>query len=340
MRFNVSRSILVLALLPTAVAFAGGLPSVPKIKVPAKESAPAAEAAKPAAAQGPQPVKDEGVTSPVHEANVGRIVFATSSQSFVIPEKTDTFKTSFAAGEGVYPNAYLPRSFENAFREQGVQCGRNQQHVWRAWVDGTELAPGEELGFFSKPGDAWQTDTTIRIGVPLTQSRAMKGELAHALWARGASQLTPGEHTVRLALSGVCDDVSGQRVALARPLAEGEVSFEVPAAAAPTGKLPPAALTDAKLSGDMAAVMKAKWPGDEILNVVITQPKWTVEVHKLSGLPLSRTIGTAVAVRQQSGCAYFDVTFIQTTSDGGTSYGPTQYNSVGERHAMACETAN
>ena len=326
----------VLALLPTT-AFALGLPSVPQLpKAPTKPEAVApAPAAAPASA--PAHVPDDGVNSDVHRANVGKVVFATADTAFVSPEKTELFETEFAAGQGVYASAYLPMSMENALRDQGVRCVSEQKQVWMVSVDGEALAgPGGDT--WAASFSAFTSATKLRTGISLTQSAAGTGTLANGIWALGKGRLGAGRHALHLELSASCKDATGAVQRLTQPLAVGDVSVEIAAAVAATGTLPPAAKNDTGLSGEMVGIMKAKWTTDEVRKVVITQKDWSVQLHKVTELPVSRTIGTAVAVRQHgTDCAWFDVSFIQTTTDGGVSWGPTQYNAVGTRHPMACE---
>jgi hypothetical protein len=100
-------------------------------------------------------------------------------------------------------------------------------------------------------------------------------------------------------------------------------------------QLPKAGMKNAKLAAEMVAVMQRKWPTDTILKVVIVGKQWVVKTTK-RGIPISRTLPAAVAVRQKTKCRFFEVTFIQEAT-GAKSFGPTRYHSVGGNVILPCE---
>ncbi len=105
-------------------------------------------------------------------------------------------------------------------------------------------------------------------------------------------------------------------------------------AAAKKARLPVAGMHDGKLEGEMKAAIGREWKSDQILKVVITDKKWATNVN-LKGRLLNRKISSVVAVKRGDACSFFDVSFIQESSDGRT-LGPTAYNAVGEKTDIAC----
>lgn len=285
------------------------------------------------------PVQDKGFVSPTHEKMAGKVVFAKSNAALTTPEKPDQFVGAAKLSEPIFFRAYLKRSIENAFRAQGVECRRND--VFRrydALVDGKQIVPADE-GFHHErlTAESFEKSTSIRFDEALN-GKITPGEASPqaGFLAKIAPAIPVGTHTLKIVVTASCEDKKFKYHALEKPEAEGEITITVDAADAAkvAPALPPAGLKDEKLATEMRSLMKTQWPKDEILKVVITSKAWTVNKHKISGITQSRTIGTAVAVKQGAACKWFDVTFVQPSN--GATFGKTQYDSVGNATDIPC----
>jgi hypothetical protein len=283
-------------------------------------------------------VKDNGFVTPTHEKSAGTVVFAKSSAAVTTPEKPEQFTTSFKLSEPIYFRAYLRRSLENAFRAQGTECSKQDAfRVLQIWVDGKHVTPPNEDGFYLEKlqEQSFTMSTSIRFDEPLNgKVNAGEKSAQAAFFATVAPTLAVGAHKLRLAVTGGCANRRSDWVRLDKPEAEGEITLLVEASDVKgAGALPPAAMKDDKLTGDMRDAMKREWPTDEILKVVIVEKSWQVETFK--GHAVSRKIGTVVAVKQATQCRLFDVRFVQPAKERG--FGATQYLSVGDARQVACE---
>lgn len=296
---------------------------------------------------------------PVADQHAGKVVFATSLEPFKKDDPTG-FAKAFKYSDTVYWAAYNRKLPKDELAAQGVKCSpydNNRGLAYLASIDGKNVGDAE-TGLGTGSDQEWGDGRQLWFQYPLygkPSSLGYKGEFDK----EAVPTLTVGSHTVKLTLHAWCMDAEDKtkRHWLATPVAEGEFTLEVAAAdmdginkklavkkeaeakLAAANKpvpLPKAAQSNPKLEAEMLAAMKAKWPTDQIKKVVIVDKAWDVQTAFKEKIPQSRTIRTAVAVRQGEACKYFEVTFIQTTKNGGKSWSPTDYHSVGDNKPMAC----
>ncbi len=294
------------------------------------------------AAEPLAPEPDNGFVTEAHKTFVGKVVFAKSAAAVTTPEKTNQFVDAAALGDPIFFRAYLPSSLNNAFRAEGVECA-DPFRVFQIEVDGKVLSDSNNPYFYWEALDrnAFSKSTSTRYDQALN---AKPSSDEKSIWKAFAElvrpELTPGEHKLRLSVSGSCQDLRQSRktVYLSKALAVGEIGLRVGASDVKGGgALASAGLKDAKLEKNMAALIGAQWKGDQILKVVIVDKTWNVEKVRVKNtfMPTRRTIGTQVASKQGDACRVSDVTFEQKAT-GMTAFGPTQYGSVGGSREVSC----
>lgn len=87
---------------------------------------------------------------------------------------------------------------------------------------------------------------------------------------------------------------------------------------------------------DMKAALQRKWPDDTIYSVELVGTRWEVRLGD-AGLPALRTVQTVARSKTVSGtCGDFQVWFAQESTDGGNTWGPVDYFSVGDKTDVPC----
>ena len=137
-----------------------------------------------------QPVPDQGLTSEVHRAHVGEIVFATS----VIEkwhEDSKTFQTHFRTGDGIYGRFYLARSLTN-----------ESIHRFEEWEDGHYelriLVDGKRRSSFR--GQLDRDETTLELGLVRPLSDHGEWEMQDWYEREITRHMPPGHHEIRVEL--------------------------------------------------------------------------------------------------------------------------------------------
>jgi len=93
---------------------------------------------------------------------------------------------------------------------------------------------------------------------------------------------------------------------------------------------------DPALVDDMKAAIQRTWSKDVVYSVTLVGKRWQVRVND-AGVPFMRTVATVVRSKTESGtCGDFEVVFAQESTDGGASYGPVDYWSVGTKTDVPC----
>ena len=93
---------------------------------------------------------------------------------------------------------------------------------------------------------------------------------------------------------------------------------------------------DRALLPDMKAAIQRTWPDDTIYSVELVGARWEVRLGD-AGLPALRTVQTVVRSKTASGtCGDFQVWFAQESTDGGNTWGPVDYFSVGDKTDVPC----
>jgi len=286
------------------------------------------------------PVQGEGVTGPVHAANVGKIVFSTRSIDRAAPDAS-SFATSFKDGERIYGRVYMPSAIANHFADQegGLSRSRATGIEFRLVIDG-------------QPSKAWSSSDRLDPEEAKKSTRQVwlnPGEepgaaRTHALqesarWAEFLGKLPPGKHTLRVEMYTTAGSFTSKT-----PGAVGELTLERGAGVARSGfgfaKLK-AGMTAPDLERDaLAAIQKH---GDEngwkerFLKAKIESDAWAIERHPRTGVVTGRSLSVFLMLRYPDGrCAYRSFTLHQE-HDGSGFVPPMRYAGMGSVSSLDCE---
>jgi hypothetical protein len=171
-------------------------------------------------------VPDQGMTSPTHEKNVGKIVFASTEIQFQ-KEDPSTFRSAFKLGDPIYARLYLQRSPERvllrAGKEAPVQDASDREPKYKFEISAS--LNGKPLGATqSMMGTEW---TTYNFVLARTADDTKEWPERESKWF--IQQILPalaiGTNEVRLEVT--VTDAGGAKVG--EPVAAGTLTIEAAA---------------------------------------------------------------------------------------------------------------
>jgi len=136
---------------------------------------------------------DQGMTSAVHKARVGTIVFAPSAVSMKAPA-TGRFKTRFDWPQMIYGRAFLPHSLAVEYDKQGWKLGRKAYYAFDVLVNGK--------GVISRTTPLNPSWSTLQVGLRVADKDAKYFPSRTAL-QRSALYLKPGANVVETSLYAI-----------------------------------------------------------------------------------------------------------------------------------------
>lgn len=279
-----------------------------------------------AALAGPVPLKaDEGVKTPAHQQNVGKIVFS-KSKIVAGKEKAGQFERAFKLTDSIYWRAYAARSAANAARAEGKECNPNGGVSDGVYVFYDLLVDGEKVGFNAGErleGAAFEKRTTWSEDSSLTGKAAGSATTVGNSFAGVIEEdLKPGKHTIQLSAWVKCTRESFST----KPVATGELTLEVSAnaLATATAKAPVALPTPRKRDPKLEALAVAaaneyykERQSSRRARKAVLIDDWTFERNEATGVVVSRTINTALVYREGEACRFYEVEFRQDAAGGG-----------------------
>ena len=142
---------------------------------------------------------DQGMTSPAHSENVGKIVFSSEVIAFR-KEEPGAFKREFSAAGTIHGRVYLARSVANTEVHLGssVSKGARDFEV-RLFVGDTEKKFAFDVFYRGALApDAAEMWTTWRLDLSPRPDDKLADARIVANWAKSVNSLAPGRHTVRV----------------------------------------------------------------------------------------------------------------------------------------------
>lgn len=273
---------------------------------------------------GATAIANQGMTSPTHKENVGKIVFSDQEVKFR-KEDPSQLKESFQLGEPIYARAYFAQPIRSSpwvLNGQPTDLGNLQDTDYeiRMYFDGVhqEYRFGKFFGPHGLgPKSAFEW-TTFQVN--LTPKEQDKGErYMREAWAKLTRKLSPGPHKVRMELWGVMGQAQ-----TASAMAVGEFTLNVrEGSAVEAGSFPADSYSGSDLE-QLKSIMRgvlvgpvAK-SGSEILDVSVTSD-WR-EGRYTDTLVRYRKIQGTVLWHDSDGdgyCRFTSYSFIQTWTGNG-----------------------
>ncbi len=263
-------------------------------------------------------------TSDIHAKYAEKIVFSTNPIEIKAENET-AFKNSFSNTETIYGMMYLKNNL-SAIQGAGYI-------TTRIFANGTQIA---EHDWKAATDEQKSTYNSCEI-MPVPSSAETYGALK--FYEAFSSKLLPGNNTIKVQLLDENKYV----------VAEGEFTLdcsagtdditarynELKAIRLEKVRMPQAKISDPSLEASMVAAMGAQnWP-ETALRAVITGDGWITH-RGAFGEILFREMYAAVAFKTPEGtCKIFYMSFKQAYN--GSTYGKTQYYSVGGNEEIKCE---
>ncbi len=280
-----------------------------------------------------------GMLSKVAPINNNRgIVF---SKTPITPSNPGNTATSFQAGDHIYSLITLRDSFANLLKGKISKNATKVGIEIKIWVD-----EGYKDGFYLKPKRPAFNDTQVVMDVvpEIDKMTAFKdpnyllesyGKPAGPItFAKVLGNLSPGKHRVKVEVyhyevwaEGEFDITGndyGFYAQQADALAEAAIMVNA---------MEPPKMRNKSLENQMKKIARSR--GYNVMKVVIIDPDWWVERHKISGRILWRHIATQVAYKKGGECFFRKIRYRQMYSGGG--YGGLQFMSQFEETRILCD---
>jgi hypothetical protein len=250
--------------------------------------------------------------------------------------------TSFQTGDHIYSFITLPDSFINLTKGHVSKNATKIKNIQiKTWVD------DEYKEFFylmpTKPVFN-ETQVALDIVPEIDKMTAFKdtnyvlqsyGDPAGPItFAKVLGDLPPGKHRVKIQVyfykiwaEGEFD-ITGNDYGFYAQQAEALAD-----AATVANAMEPPKMRNASLERQMKKIAQSR--GYNVLKVVIIDPDWWVERHKISGRILWRHIATQVAYKKGGDCYFRKIRYRQMRSGGG--YGGLQFMSEFDETKLPCD---
>lgn len=263
---------------------------------------------------------DEGITSSLHEKNIGKILFSSAEISKTNPAEA-AITNSFSISKPIYFRAYFKESVFNTLVAEYPKdyLARDCGYWCKIYIDDKLVA---ETKSFSRYGNTYyvtdkekKTFTTINGVLDLNLDKLGSIEYYEALRAMESS-LMNGEHTVKMELYPSHQKKSTVAGAL---IASGE--FKLSGGANwfnPKDEkvcMPKAVKSDPALEAKFLEGAKKYMTSNnrkgELKKVVIRSGEWEINKNQYTGLIESRTMKAAISVNENGACKYIEFMFTQ-----------------------------
>ncbi|HYE47209.1 MAG TPA: hypothetical protein VEA44_15710 [Caulobacter sp.] len=259
------------------------------------------------------PTADQGVTSPTHQAHVGRIVFTRADQQLAQVD-AGAFVSDFAIGDPFYFRVFLARSAVNAMKPlvpnlNRTDAARSMRYRVRFTVGGQTV----EARFNRWGRDTEHLEWTTWRGAFLArQETTIPGqevfrEFLSRATARGL--LPPGRHRVAVEVVPVVEHSSAAPV-VGQPIARGEFNLTVTPASFnrrdPKVCMMQPGMSDPALENEMLKLARSQWntAENQPQRPIIVDGGWTIERHPVSGVVVSRSINAIIPAKGAEACNY------------------------------------
>lgn len=262
---------------------------------------------------------NNGMSGPIHEKYVGKIVFAKSEEAIEFQKEIESqFVTEANLGDVIRYRVYMDNSLVNYLKGNKF-IDTHGRFLIKYYLDGAE-ALSSELSEDWFTSDEKEKFTTFRGAFKSGKSTQATGEYSFNRFLKeNESKLTPGKHVVKieyLPFQSYPDKFTGPAVA------SGEITLIVNGSAIDPNDekicMPKAKMTDKDLTAAMIKAYAEKGYTAVPSEVRILSPSWTTIRNKNTGIVTNRAIEGLVATKENGKCFSQAFTFYQDYD--GSSY--------------------
>jgi hypothetical protein len=299
------------------------------------------------AAAAPADKPHQGVTSPMHQKYMGKIVFASSDAPIALQNESEAgFKSDFVLGQPLFWRVYMGNSLLNHAqkmlpREPYSILQTHARYRMNIYLNG-QLAYTHHYSAKDFEDEQKEKMTTFKDAFLSPGQNFPSVAAFRAFLAKNDAQLGNGSHKVRVDLLPYLDYPSE---AVGSVVASGEFELKVNSSSVAANDaemcLPKAAMTDAPLESAILAAFKVKasqeqWKEQARLTR-ITSSRWTVVKHRRTGNTIKRSLEAVVASSLPGGkCIYQTFGFSQDAM-GSSFQGDVYMDGVGPQEDISCK---
>lgn len=278
----------------------------------------------------------DGVTSPMHQKYMNKIVFASSDEGVAKgAEKESMFLTKFTLGEPVVFRVYMDNSLANYLKSRPFPDTHGRYKI-RFLLDGVEaLTSGLSTSAFEKEGkQKWTTwrgalkspDGEMYLVLPLFNEFLTVNE----------SKLTIGDHQFKIEVMPLQDYPEEY---VGPVVASGEITMSVKKSVIDKTDskicMPKALMVDKVLEAKIIAAFKTQgWP-EVPKEVRITSNKWNISRHKVTGIIMRRFVEAYVGSNKNGKCMKQSFNFYQDY-DGSGYQDEVYLEGIGSQYEISC----
>lgn len=280
--------------------------------------------------------KNDGVTSPSHQKNMNKIVFALSDAAIEKGKEDESkFISKFTLGEPVVFRVYMNNSLANLLKTQKFNDVHSKYTVkyylddvmtTQLLIDNSYFTKDERCQWTTWRGALKSPDGDNRIGILHFNAFIQENE----------AKLTPGDHKFKMEIYPYIsypDEFTGPAVAT------GELTMTVKNSIVDKNDtkacLPKALMTDKALEAKILAAFKAQGWKEVPKEVRITSSKWTIVRHQYTGVILSRFVEAYVGSTRDGKCIKQSFNFYQ--DHDGSGYQTDVYlKGIGDQRDIPC----
>lgn len=279
---------------------------------------------------------NNGISGPIHEKYMGKIVFAKSEEAIEFQKEIESeFVTEATIGEVIRYRVYMDNSLINYLKGNKLS-DTHGRFLIKYYLDGVETMSSDlsEDWFTS---DEKEKFTTFRGAFKSGKSTQATGEYSFNRFLKeNESKLTVGKHVVKieyLPYQSYPDKFIGPVVA------SGEITLVVKGSIADPNDekqcMKKAKMTDNNLTADIIKAYAAKGYTVVPSEVRILSPAWITIRNKNTGIVTNRMIEAIVATNENGKCFYQAFDFYQDYD--GSSYQKYLYiHGTGHKYDIPC----
>lgn len=291
-------------------------------------------------------IKDEGITHPIHEKYVGKIVFSTTE----IPKENPTeakFSSDFKINSPIYARIYLRTSVFNEAQKTSTSeiFDIHVGMVYKVYIDGNLADEGRVS--FKEDGKEYLSKSQVRTatsigGILNFNNNALLSEAYIDALIEYDSKLTDGKHHFKIDLF---PNYTSVKPLTDVPIASGEFNLNVSRGFAnpanPAICMPKAEKKDPALEAKYKDCVKKYLVNNNkdavMKSFVLLSSDWEIRKNDISGVPISKTMYGAAGLSYKDGkCKYETFSFTQNWN--GSSYSTTiETSTTGQDGNIFCD---
>lgn len=279
--------------------------------------------------------KTLGMTSPIHEKYVGKIVFTGDEKNIEKQQENEAgFKTEFNLGEPIFFRVYLKDALLNTLRPLSKAFSKSanktafesaSKFMLKVYLDGIFLdsLPSANLKADEFDVESKITWTTFRGALKSTDGSAYIGTSVYKeiLWNYNRLLVT-GKHKLKIEVYPSCSSLGNDgKTVEGAIMASGEIVLNINGNIGdkndPNICMPKSLMSDKELENSVSNIY-LKEKKSPALSVIITSPKWEVTQNKYTGRPTSRKVDVVIGYKEGNLC--FKQSYFVTQQYDGNTY--------------------